>query len=758
MIFGAIFGNLPSLLMVESISPAVMQPANRTSEGNMKQLLQNMRDGETRVVEVPIPTPQPGMILIRTAASLVSAGTERMVVEFAEKSLVGKVRSRPDLAKQVIDKARREGVASTLEAAFNRLDEPTPLGYSSAGTVVAVGEGVQSFRAGQRVACAGGGYAVHAEYAVVPVNLAAALPDWVSFEAGAFGTLGSIALHGFRLAKPQVGETVAVIGLGLLGLLSVELAKAAGCRVFGVDLDPDRVALAEQLGIGAVLRDQAEEALQAFTEGIGADVVLICADTTSNDPVQLAGEISRDRGRVVAVGAVGMEIPRRTYFYKEIDFIVSRSYGPGRYDPVYEEGGIDYPVGFVRWTAGRNLASFINLIGDGKLETEPLVTHRFSIDEAAKAYELITGKAEQPFLGVLLTYDAGDAVEDVSAGKKIVVTEQAAQSPAGAVRLGVLGAGNFANATLLPAIKRVGGTELVGIVSASGLSAQHAARKHGFKYAASDSEKLIKDGGVNTLAVLTRHHLHAEQTLAGLRAGKHVFCEKPLALSREELAEIAAEVQRPNAPLLMVGFNRRFAPLAKEMKAFLDLRQEPLVVHYRVNAGYIPPEHWVHDLAQGGGRLLGEGCHFIDFIAWLAGEVPSRVQARGLPDLGRYREDNLVLTLEFPDGSLGTISYLANGDKAQPKEFVEAAGGGRAAVLHDYRRLETYANGKRQVNRSWLRQDKGHAGEWQAFSKAVAEGGEAPISYTHLFGVMEATFDAVDSLRNADRDSSKIKE
>ncbi|MEN8241425.1 MAG: bi-domain-containing oxidoreductase [Chloroflexota bacterium] len=713
----------------------------------MKQLLQSMRDGETQVVEVPIPTPQPGMILIRTAASLVSAGTERMVVEFAEKSLLGKVRSRPDLAKQVIDKARREGVLSTMEAAFNKLDQPAPLGYSSAGTVVSVGEGVHDFRAGQRVACAGGGYAVHAEYAVVPVNLAVPLPDWVSFEAGAFGTLGSIALHGFRLGQPQVGETVAVIGLGLLGLLSVEIALAAGCRVIGVDLDPRRVALAEQLGAKAVLRKPAEEAVQSFTEGFGADLVLICADTPSNDPVELAGNICRDRGRVVAVGAVGLEIPRRTYFYKEINFIVSRSYGPGRYDPVHEEGGIDYPIGFVRWTAGRNLSAVINLAADGKLDFEPLITHRFSIDQAGDAYQLITGKTEEPFLGVLLTYDQDSGMDSPTAGKTIRYPRSEGE-PEGLVRLGVLGAGNFANATLLPAIKKTDGTELVGIASASGLSAQHAARKHNFAFATSDASELIADDRVNTIAVLTRHHQHAQQTLAGLQAGKHIFCEKPLALTREELAQISDEVGKPGAPLLMVGFNRRFAPLAVQMKSFLDQREEPMIAHYRVNAGYIPLEHWVHDLAQGGGRLLGEGCHFIDFLTWLVGDLPVSVDAQGLPDLGRYQEDNLLITLRYPDGSIGTISYLANGDKAQPKEYFEATCGGRAAVLDDFRSLETYSNGRRRVKRSRLRQDKGHSGEWQAFAQAVAAGGPPPIAYHEIFGVMEATFDAVTSLRN----------
>ena len=712
----------------------------------MKQLLQSMRDGESKVVEVPVPAVQPGMVLVRTGASLVSAGTERMVVEFAGKSLLGKVQSRPDLAKQVLDKARREGLLSTVEAAFNRLDQPMALGYSSAGTVVALGEGVEGVQVGQRVACAGGGYAVHAEYAVVPVNLVAPLPDGVDFESGAFGTLGSIALHGFRLGQPQVGETVVVIGLGLLGLISVRLAQAAGCRVFGVDLDERRVALAREMGAEAVARAQAEDVAQAFTQGKGADIVLICADTPSNDPVELAGEICRDRGRVVAVGAVGMELPRKVYFYKEIEFIVSRSYGPGRYDPDYEEGGHDYPLGFVRWTAGRNLSAFVNLIGDGKLDVTPLISHRFPIEQGAEAYELITGKAGVPFLGVLLTYPDADEKE---LDKKQTV--QITPSPApktNTVQLGALGAGNFAGAVIFPVTAKHRDIQLVGVASGSGRSAQHAASKHSFSYATSDSEKIINDPAVNTIAVLTRHHLHAEQTLAGLQASKHVFVEKPLALNRRELAEIQTEVQKPNAPLLMVGFNRRFAPLAQLMKAFLDGSAEPLVAHYRVNAGFIPPGHWVHDPDQGGGRILGEGCHFIDFVTWLVGAPPSSVSAHSLPDLGRYRQDNVVIQLAFPGGSLGTVSYLANGDKSASKERVEVFSGGRVAVLDDFRSLETYHRGSRKVEKSRLRQDKGHAAEWDAFASAILAGGPPPIPYEHLFGVMEATFDAADALRS----------
>lgn len=716
----------------------------------MKQLLQNMRDGKAVVEDVPAPIPKPGMVLVKTGASLVSAGTERMVVEFAGKSLLGKARARPDLVRQVVDKARREGALSTLEAAFNRLDQPMALGYSSAGTIVEVGAGAQGFKAGQRVACAGGGYAVHAEYAAVPVNLAAPLPEGVSFEAGAFGTLGAIALHGFRLARPQIGETVVVIGLGLLGLLSAGIARAAGCRVLGVDLDPARVALAEKFGIGAVRRSQAEEATSAFTKGLGADVVLICADTSSNDPVELAGEAARERGRVVAVGAVGLEIPRRVYYYKELDFIVSRSYGPGRYDRDYEEGGQDYPAGFVRWTAGRNLAAFVELLGEGKLDVSALITHRFPIEEAAGAYELISGGGGETYLGVVLTYGEGSPSER-SKEKTVFLDRGPGGGKTDQVKMGVIGAGNFAGAVLLPAMKKVPGVDLVGIASAGGLSAKHAARKFGFSYAASDANALIEDAKIDTVAILTRHGLHAELVLAALRAGKHVFCEKPLALRREDLDETEAELKKPEAPILMVGFNRRFAPMALEMKAFLDARQEPMMAHYRVNAGYLPPDHWLHDPEEGGGRIIGEGCHFIDFLAFLAGAPPAAVSAQGLPDGGRYMEDNVALTFEFPDGSVGTLSYLANGDRAAGKERVEVFAGGRVAILDDFRRLEMAYRGKKRVVRSRWRQDKGHLAELKAFSLAIRQKGVPPIAYDDIIGISRTAIDAAEALRSGRR-------
>jgi len=714
----------------------------------MKQLLQNLRTGETSIAEVPTPTPKPGTALVRTAVSLVSAGTERMLVEFAEKSLVGKARSRPDLVRQVMDKARREGVLTTVEAAFNRLDQPMPLGYSSAGTIVAVGEGLQGFKVGDRVACAGGGYAVHAEYAVVPKNLLAHLPANVDFESAAFATLGAIALHGFRLAQPQVGERLAVIGLGLLGLLTVRIAHSAGCYVFGVDLDPERVELAQRAGAEAVTRDQAEEASLAFSRGRGVDTVLICADTPSDDPVNLAGSIARDRANIVAVGVVGLNIPRREYFQKELNFINSRSYGPGRYDPSYEEFGHDYPIGYVRWTEGRNIESIVDLMGLGRLDVSSLITHRYPIEDAPEAYELITGKKDEPFLGVLLTYS--ESAEYDVRSVKIPISDSSTAHPTSHIALGVLGAGNFATAVMLPAVGKIPEIDLIAIVSGSGLSAQHAAKKFGFRYTTSDASQIIADPDINTLAILTRHNLHADQAVAALKAGKHVFVEKPLAVNNEQLSAISEQLLNTDSCLLTTGFNRRFAPLAKEMDAFLAMRKEPLIAHYRVNAGYIPLTHWLHDPEEGGGRIIGEGCHFVDFLTFLVGESPISVTANSLPDGGTYQEDNVIMTFAFPDGSIGTVSYLANGDKSFPKERVEVFVGGRVAVLDDFRTLETVQNGRRKLERSRLRQDKGHRAIWQAFANAILDGGPPPIPYDRLLGVTEATFAAVEALRSGE--------
>ena len=711
----------------------------------MKQVVQNIKTGETRVMDVPVPHVEPGNALVKIEASLVSVGTERSLVAFAEKGMLGKARSRPDLVRQVLDKARREGILNTFSAVRGRLDKLMPLGYSSAGTIIEVGDGLRGFKVGDRVACAGGGHAVHASYNLVPQHLLAPLLDDVGYDEGAFATIGAIALHGFRLAEPQLGERVAVIGLGLLGFMAAQIATAAGCHVLGIELSAERIALAGELGLHAVHRSEAASASGVFTQNEGFDVVLICADTGSNDPVTLAGEIAADRGRVISTGVVGTGLPRKLYYTKELRFMVSRSYGPGRYDPLYEEAGIDYPRGYVRWTEGRNLAAVVDLLAQKKLDVQSLITHRFPVQKAPQAYDLITEGGE-PFLGVLLTY--GGPSHDGLPSRTFSLSDQ--KVPRGdSVKLGALGAGNFASATLFPAIKRVRGIQRIGLVSRTGLTSANAGERFGFRYISTEEDEILQDETINTIAILTRHHLHAEQVVSALTAGKHVFCEKPLAMYRSELTSIEKALEASDR-LLMVGFNRRFAPLAMEMKAFIDETKQPVAAHYRVNAGYLPTGHWLHDLAQGGGRIIGEACHFIDFLTYLVGDIPLSVRAIGLPDGGRYHEDNVELTFQFPDGSIGSVLYLANGDKALPKERVEVFSGGRVAILDDFRRLETVKNGQRSVKRAWLSQDKGHRGEWIAFRDAILGGGDPPIAYRDLSGVTEASFAAVDSLRSGD--------
>jgi len=623
-------------------------------------------------------------------------------------------------------------------AVRRRLDQAVPLGYSSAGWVEAVGAGVAGLRAGERVACAGGG-AAHAEYAVVPENLTARLPGGVDFEAGAFATLGAIALHGFRLAESQLGNRVAVIGLGLLGQLAMQIVRASGCVAFGIDLDPARVDLANRLGGRAAIRADALETGAALSAGIGFDAVLICAHTQDNDPLDLAGQLARDRGRVVVIGAVGMQVPRKLYYDKELQLTVSRSYGPGRYDPRYEEGGVDYPIGYVRWTERRNIEAFVELMHQGKVQVAPLISHRFPVEQAERAYELILGEGEQAYLGVLLTYSGVSPINrQITVGRR----------PGGAepvVRLGALGAGNFGRGVCFPILKRMQDVELVGLASGRGLSGTQAARRYGFQYVTTAPAVLLDDELINTVAVLTRHHLHSGQVAKALRAGKHVFCEKPLAISEHGLTDVLQALEQASG-LLTVGFNRRFAPLGAQMRAFIERAGAPLSIHYRVNAGFLPLTHWVHDPAQGGGRIIGEVCHFIDFLVFLVGAMPTSLQASGLPNAGRYADDNLHIGLTFPDGSLASLEYLASGDRAYPKERVEAFGGGRVAVLEDFRRLELVGGGRRKVKRSWFGQDKGHRAIWQAFVRAIQTGGPPPIPYEQLAAVTRATFRAVEAL------------
>ncbi|MCD6356263.1 MAG: bi-domain-containing oxidoreductase [Anaerolineaceae bacterium] len=695
----------------------------------MRQIIQNMNSGETNVVNVPIPAIKPGYILIKTSASLVSAGTERMLVSFAEKNLIGKAQSRPDLLEQVIMKAKREGVLTTLNAAFNKLDQPVTLGYSSSGVVKQVGSGVKKFKPGDRVVCAGGGFAVHAEYALIPKNLAAKLPAEVDFESGAFATMGAVALNGVRLANPKVGEISAVIGMGLLGMLTSQILQASGCEVFGMDINSDRIAFAKKLGIRASLNNKVISKYRQLTYGRGFDHVFICADTESSDPVKIAGEIARDKAYVIAIGAVGLNIPRKPYYEKEITFKVARSYGPGRYDNSYEEGGQDYPIGFVRWTEGRNLETIVGLIASGKLDVSSLITHHFPIKQAQDAYTLIKNKNTHNFLGIIITYP--DREDSSTVETKIFYSTNHKIHPGIQLNIGILGAGNYANSVFLPLIRKDPKVNLTGIISAKGLNAQHSARKYGFSFSGSNEDDVFTDKQIDLIAVLTQHADHANQVIKGLQSGKHIYCEKPLALSKAQLDQIKVELKKKSHPYLTVGFNRRFAPFSIKLKSFFDQRTQPLFANYRVNAGFIPSSHWLQDPQKGGGRLIGEGCHFIDYLIFLVGQIPETVQTHILPNNGIYSNDNFIITMIFPDGSIGTISYLANGNKSFGKEYLEVFCGGKIGIIDDFRKLKLYGDSIKK-KKALLKQDKGHKNEWEAFISSILSNGPPPIPYNEL--------------------------
>ena len=713
----------------------------------MKQVLQNLRNGQITIEDIPAPAVTRHTALVQNAFSLVSAGTERMIVEFGEKNLAGKALSRPDLVRQVLDKTSREGLVPTLQSVFNRLDQPMTLGYSCAGTILEVGESIKGLNPGDRVACGGAGHAVHAEVVAVPQNLIVKLPDAVSFEQAAFTTLGTVAMHGFRLAEPQVGETVAVIGLGLLGLLAAQIARAAGCKVMGIEPNPSRTTLSHQLGFETCSPEEAEETAHQFTAGMGIDIVLICADTSSSDPVNLAASIARDRGRVIAVGAVGMEITRKQFYEKELLFRVSRSYGPGRYDFDYEEKGKDYPAGYIRWTEQRNMQAFVNLLAAGSISVEPLISHIFAIEDATSAYELILGKNGTPFLGVLLKYPQKQSTE-LTSRKVSFIPSPKLESTSSQLVIGVLGAGNYAQAVFLPVLAKAEKTVLHTIVSGSGVSASRAAKKYGFYHASSDEKEVFQNPEINTAVVLTQHDHHARQVLAALDNGKHVYCEKPLALELGDLQAIF-DLMAQKSLYLMVGFNRRFAPLAQKLKEFTRSSAEPKMVTYRVNAGALPANHWLHDPQRGGGRLLGEACHFIDFVTYLVGESPVSLDVSALPGQGNLPPDNFSLRLHYSDGSIGVINYLANGDRSFPKEYCEVFTGGRIGILDDFHRLTLVHQGKKQVHRSQM--NKGQRYAWQAFTSAITSGAEPPIPYPEIWNISRAAILASQASTNGEK-------
>jgi predicted dehydrogenase/threonine dehydrogenase-like Zn-dependent dehydrogenase len=706
----------------------------------VKQILQDLKTGVVTVTEVPAPVVRPGFVIVRTAASLISAGTERMTVEAGQKSLMGRAFDQPALVKQVLQKARAEGVRNTIDAVRSKLESRIALGYSAAGTVMEAGEGVTSFRQGDRVACAGVGYASHAEVLAVPQNLCVRLPEPIGFETAAFGTLGAIALQGVRLTEPTLGESVVVIGLGLIGQLAVQLLKANGCRVFGIDLDEKRVELACRFGAdgGCAPEDDAKRRIIEWSRGRGADAVLITATSSTNQPIELAGEISRPKGRVVVVGAVGLSIPRKPYYDRELTFRISMSYGPGRYDPEYEERGHDYPFGYVRWTEGRNIEAFLDLLAEGRIDVEPLITHRFKLADSERAYQLIT--SAEPYLGVVLQYDTERALEHrISLAAKT-------SGAASAVRVGLIGAGGYAKGMLLPKFKAAG-AEFQSIATASGVTARAVGEQHGFRFCVSSADEVINDEGTNLVVIATRHDTHAKLAQQALERGRHVFVEKPLALNDQELSGVFSAAQQSSAHL-MVGFNRRFAPLAIKAREFFAGRLTPLSISYRVNGGRIPRGHWGHDPKEGGGRIIGEVCHFIDFMHFITGSLTERVYAEAISSSHHdvINDDSVFIILRFADGSNGSIAYLAEGDRAMPKERIEIFGGGKSFVIDDFRGANAFQDG-RETQIKLREQDKGQKDEVRAVCAMVREGKASPIALDDLAATTRATFRTLESLR-----------
>jgi predicted dehydrogenase/threonine dehydrogenase-like Zn-dependent dehydrogenase len=710
----------------------------------MRQVTQRPRDGQVAVDEVPPPALRPGWVLVANRCSLISAGTERSKIEMGEKNLLQKARSRPDLARKVVERARVEGVGQAIRVARDRLDTLAPLGYSSAGVVERVGSGVAGVVPGQRVACAGAGWANHAELVVVPRNLIARLPDGVGFEDGAYATVGAIAMHGVRQAHAALGERVGVIGLGLVGQLAVRILGAAGCVVVGIDLDPHAVELAHSAGARAFARDAPglEGAVFAATDGLGLDAVLVCAATRSTDPLELAARLARDRARLVVVGDVPVDVPRALLYEKELELRLSRSYGPGRYDRDYEEGGRDLPPGYVRWTEQRNLQAFVDLIGQGRLDPSPLTTHRFHVDRADEAYEALTaGEDGRRAFGVLLDYPPRHSLG--ASRTPPAARREPRRRKKGAVRVGVIGAGAFARATLLPALRQAG-AELATVSTGSGLSAADVAQRFGFQATAEDAPEILEDPTVDAVVIATRHASHASLAAAALRAGKAVFVEKPLALDEAGAVEVE-DALADHDGILMVGFNRRFAPLTERLKAALG-GAGGQVISVRVNAGPLPAEHWLHDLGEGGGRLLGEACHFVDLIAHLApGRIVS-VHAYAVPDLERPLEasDSVAAVLRFDSGCIGSLLYTGAGDPRLPKERIEAHCGGVSAVIDDFRRLEVFAGGKRTEAKQ--AQDKGHVRQIERWVAAVSGRARPPASGTYLASTY-ATLALAESLR-----------
>ena len=707
----------------------------------MKQILQSLKTGLTEVANVPAPSGKRGQLLIASTQSLVSAGTERMMVEFGRAGWIEKARQQPDKVRMVLDKIKTDGLQPTLEAVFNKLEQPLPLGYCNVGRVSELGQGISGFAIGDRVVSNG----KHAEVVSVPVNLCAKVPDEVSDEDAAFTVLGAIALQGIRLVQPTLGETVVVTGLGLIGLLTVQLLRAHGCRVLGLDFDKEKLALAKQFGAEVVDLASGQDPIKVaelYSRGRGVDAVIVTAADKSSEPMHQAALMCRKRGRIVLVGVTGLELSRDDFFKKELTFQVSASYGPGRYDPNYEEKGQDYPVGFVRWTEQRNFEAVLDMIAEGRLNVKPLISHRFAIDKADKAYELIGGSESS--LGILLQYP-GIVIGPVSRTVPLISAHgnNSAKSDlkTGKATVSFVGAGNYATAVLIPAF-RSAGVNLWSVASSAGVSGLHVARKYGFNETTTDTSRLLADRNANAVVISTQHDSHAHFVLQALEGGKHVFVEKPLCLTLAELNEIESTFNRAkdqsiSPPCLMVGFNRRFAPQIQKMKQLLNGVMGPKAFIMTINAGAIPSDHWTQDSEAGGGRIIGEACHFIDLLRFMAG---SPIESWSRTTMVAHTSDTVTISLNFEDGSIGTIHYFSNGTKAFPKETLQVFAAGRILQLDNYRKLTGYGwPGFTKMN-LW-RQDKGQKACVQAFVNAVSTGAPSPIPANELFEVSRVSIE-----------------
>jgi polar amino acid transport system substrate-binding protein len=696
----------------------------------VKQVEQSYRTGKLTVAEVPAPRTSEGSILVASRVSLISSGTERQLIALAKASLAGKAMARPDLVRQVIRNLRRDGVKPTVNKIFAKLDTPIPLGYSLAGEVIEVGRRVNGLAVGDRVACAGAGLANHAELNAVPKNLTVRIPAGLDDEDASFVTLGAIALHGVRLAVPTLGETIVVMGLGLIGLLTVQLLKASGCRVIGFDPDDSRVKLAKELGADISVGDGLQEVVTGQTAGHGADCVIITASSKSSEAINLAAEVSRLRGRIVVVGMVGMTIDREPFYKRELELKLSLSYGPGRHDPAYELNGHDYPLPYVRWTEQRNMEAFLALVATGKVTPKRLITHRFAIDAAEQAYSLM--ERGEPHVAILLTYPE-------KVGRPIAREIRTSPPPrSNGTRVSFIGLGSYAKGVLLPALHNVSGVTLTTVVTSTGISAGHAGQKYGFSNIATDPVAALGED-TDLVFIATRHDTHARLAADALRAGKHVFCEKPLALDADGLADVIAAAE-PAPGLLTVGFNRRFAPLLRSAKAALEPRSGPLIMLYRVNAGRIPESHWVQR-EEGGGRILGELCHFVDALTFLSGSLPVEVHAIA----ARHHSDAVSVLIRFADGSTGTIVYSSLGEPSAPKEYIEVLADNRVIRLDDFRRLTVTAHGKTSTSKA--AHDKGQSALVAAFLAATRRATPAPIPLGDLVAVTKTTFAIEEALR-----------